>query len=123
MSQCEVIHIRDRKPGDVYIGRPGKGEDGYFGNPHVVGFCKFCGVAHERGDACGQERRDDENRHSSARCVGHCTDERHQERGNEHRETHGKSDLQFISAKVNFNKDWEEKCDEERRKGCIGKIV
>ena len=51
MSQCEVIHIRDRKPGDVYIGRPGKGEDGYFGNPHVVGFCKFCGVAHERGEA------------------------------------------------------------------------
>ena len=28
-----VWHIRDRRPGDVYIGRAGKGEDGYFGNP------------------------------------------------------------------------------------------
>lgn len=28
-----VIHVRDRRAGDVYIGRAGKGEDGYFGNP------------------------------------------------------------------------------------------
>ena len=28
-----VWHIRDRRPGDVYIGRAGKSEDGYFGNP------------------------------------------------------------------------------------------
>ena len=28
-----VIHIKDRQPGDIYIGRAGHGEDGYFGNP------------------------------------------------------------------------------------------
>lgn len=28
-----VVHIRDKQEGDVYIGRPGKGETGYFGNP------------------------------------------------------------------------------------------
>lgn len=32
-----VIHIRDRQPGDVYIGRAGKGEDGTFGNPFSLG--------------------------------------------------------------------------------------
>ena len=32
-----VIHIRDQQPGDVYIGRAGKGEDGYFGNPFRLG--------------------------------------------------------------------------------------
>ncbi len=31
-----VIHIRDRREDDVYIGREGKGEDGYFGNPFVL---------------------------------------------------------------------------------------
>ncbi len=49
---CEVIHIRDRRPGDVYIGRAGHGEDGYFGNPHPVGrMCPICRVVHERGEA------------------------------------------------------------------------
>lgn len=33
----EVIHIRDRQPGDIYIGRGGHGESGYFGNPFLVG--------------------------------------------------------------------------------------
>ena len=33
MTETTVIHIRDSKPGDIYIGRPGKGESGYFGNP------------------------------------------------------------------------------------------
>ncbi len=49
---CEVIHIKDRKPGDVYIGRSGHGEDGYFGNPHPVGrYCQICGVVHDRADS------------------------------------------------------------------------
>lgn len=30
----EVINIWHKKPYDVYVGREGKGEDGYFGNPH-----------------------------------------------------------------------------------------
>lgn len=32
----EVIHIRDMKPGDIYIGRAKKGSDGYFGNPFYL---------------------------------------------------------------------------------------
>jgi hypothetical protein len=53
-----VIHIRslpkDYKdnPLYVYIGRAGKGNDGYFGNPHTVGWCSMCSVNHERGEAC-----------------------------------------------------------------------
>ena len=31
-----VVNIRERKSGDVYIGRAGKGEDGYFGNPFRI---------------------------------------------------------------------------------------
>lgn len=34
-------------PDSVYIGRPGKGEDGYFGNPIPRGVpCQVCGVTH-----------------------------------------------------------------------------
>lgn len=29
-----VIHMRERRLGDVYIGRAGHGENGYFGNPY-----------------------------------------------------------------------------------------
>jgi len=31
-----VVHIHKEKY-DVYIGRSGKGQDGYFGNPYVIG--------------------------------------------------------------------------------------
>lgn len=34
MTVTQVIHVKDSKPGDVYIGRAGKGQDGYFGNPY-----------------------------------------------------------------------------------------
>lgn len=33
--QTRVVHIRSEKY-DVYIGRAGKGQDGYFGNPIVL---------------------------------------------------------------------------------------
>lgn len=37
MGRTTVIHIQDRQPGDVYIGRAGRGEDdGYFGNPYTI---------------------------------------------------------------------------------------
>lgn len=36
---------------DVYIGRPGKGQDGYFGNPHPVGMCYICHKSHNRDEA------------------------------------------------------------------------
>jgi hypothetical protein len=35
---------------DVYIGRKGKGEDGYFGNPHPIGWCDICKREHDRDD-------------------------------------------------------------------------
>jgi hypothetical protein len=35
MAQTRVVNLR-REPYDVYIGRPGHGQDGYFGNPFPV---------------------------------------------------------------------------------------
>jgi hypothetical protein len=46
-----VVNIKHGEKYDVYCGRPGKGESGYFGNPHVVGFCQICNVEHRRGEA------------------------------------------------------------------------
>ena len=46
-----VVNLR-KEPFDVYIGRPGKGLDGYFGNPVVVHEeCPVCGSIHSsRGE-------------------------------------------------------------------------
>lgn len=35
---------------DFYIGRAGKGKDGYFGNPHSIGWCSICKRTHDRKD-------------------------------------------------------------------------
>lgn len=35
MSPTRAVNLR-REPYDVYIGRAGKGQDGYFGNPYRV---------------------------------------------------------------------------------------
>ena len=35
--KTQAIHIRERKAGDVYVGRAGRGDDGYFGNPFPLG--------------------------------------------------------------------------------------
>jgi len=44
-ARTRVVNI-NREAYDVYIGRPGKGEAGYFGNPHTShGPCRAC---HER---------------------------------------------------------------------------
>lgn len=49
----EVIHIRQssKSPNEVYIGRPGKGQSGLFGNPVVIGqSCPICKEVHgDRG--------------------------------------------------------------------------
>jgi len=54
----KVIHIKDApknwqsNPDYVYIGRPGKGLNGIFGNPHPVGFrCSTCNLSHAQGEA------------------------------------------------------------------------
>lgn len=41
------IRVGDRQPGDVYAGRPGRGELGTFGNPYPVGeVCERCRKFH-----------------------------------------------------------------------------
>lgn len=37
MKKTEVININSGEPYDIYIGRAGRGEDGYFGNPFNSG--------------------------------------------------------------------------------------
>ena len=42
-----VVNLR-KSEYDVYIGRGGRGQDGYFGNPVKVGeSCPICGVKHK----------------------------------------------------------------------------
>lgn len=43
-----VVNLR-HAPYDVYIGRAGKGFDGYFGNPIRPGRCFLCGGTHSFG--------------------------------------------------------------------------
>ncbi len=44
--KTRVVNMR-REPFDVYIGRPGKGEAGLFGNPVRIGaVCDECGERH-----------------------------------------------------------------------------
>lgn len=51
MPDCVAVNIRDSEY-DVYIGRPGKGQPGRFGNPHPVGkTCLICRTEHRRGEA------------------------------------------------------------------------
>lgn len=41
------MHVRSGQPYDVYIGRAGRGEDGYFGNPYArAERCCRCGDVH-----------------------------------------------------------------------------
>lgn len=51
-TSCKVIHIRDwtKSANQIYIGRAGKGQDGYFGNPSVKGqTCVICSQVHIKG--------------------------------------------------------------------------
>jgi hypothetical protein len=50
MFETTVIHIRDmhKHRNTVYIGRSGKGFDGYFGNEHPIGWCSKCKCNHDR---------------------------------------------------------------------------
>lgn len=51
MPDCVAVNIRDSDY-DVYIGRPGQGLSGPFGNPHPVGkICPICKIEHRRGEA------------------------------------------------------------------------
>ena len=44
--RTRVVNLR-KEPYDIYIGRAGKGQDGYFGNPIARGkSCPVCGKIH-----------------------------------------------------------------------------
>lgn len=43
---------------DVYMGRAGKGQDGYFGNDHYVGYCRKCQKNHTQEEAVEAFRAD-----------------------------------------------------------------
>lgn len=53
----QVINVRhappkwQRNPRFVYVGRPGRGLDGEWGNPHALGNCPACGAWHDRAKA------------------------------------------------------------------------
>src|SRR5687768_17066443 len=52
MPKTTVRNIRSAHVGApgklIYIGRAGKGQDGYFGNPHPIGYCEQCKTTHNR---------------------------------------------------------------------------
>lgn len=64
----KVIHIRNA-PNDwqnnsnyVYIGRPSKDGNGYFGNSHVIGWCNLCYKEHDRMECIAAFKQDHEAR-------------------------------------------------------------
>lgn len=50
MTKTKVVNVY-KDQFNVYIGRAGKGKDGYFGNDHPIGFCKICNIFHLREQA------------------------------------------------------------------------
>ncbi len=49
-KKTEVVNLY-KEPYDVYIGRAGKGQSGYFGNPvKVERLCFMCGETHAKGE-------------------------------------------------------------------------
>lgn len=53
----KVVNLRT-EPYDIYIGRAGNGQNGYFGNNHPIGFCSLCNQQHNRAEAIAAFRRD-----------------------------------------------------------------
>jgi hypothetical protein len=55
-----VVNLAKGEAYDVYIGRPGKGQDGYFGNPHTMGriYCPACQSWHDRPSAIAAYKKD-----------------------------------------------------------------
>ncbi len=56
----KVVNIKSGEKYDVYIGRPGKGKSGYFGNPHTMGgiYCPVCKSYHDRAGAIAAFKKD-----------------------------------------------------------------
>jgi len=60
MKETRIVNIRNGEKYDVYIGRPGKGTDGYYGNPHTMGgvYCSHCKSYHDRRGAIAEYKKD-----------------------------------------------------------------
>ncbi len=56
MGETVVVHVSQEY--DVYIGRPGNGRLGPFGNSHPIGLCPQCHVVHDRAAAIAAYKRD-----------------------------------------------------------------
>jgi hypothetical protein len=54
-----VVNLK-KEPYDVYIGRAGKGQSGYYGNRHTMGmvYCPECKLSHDRTDAIAAFKKD-----------------------------------------------------------------
>jgi len=57
-SMTKVINIKTGEPYDEYIGRAGKGKNGYFGNRHTHPFCKVCNREHTRDESIAEFKKD-----------------------------------------------------------------
>ena len=57
--ETKVVNLHN-EPFDVYIGRAGKGQDGYFGNRHPIGYCyqMQCLCQHDRKSAIEAYKKD-----------------------------------------------------------------
>ena len=56
-TSTQVVNLR-HDTYDIYIGRPGRHQDGYFGNGHVIGWCDICEVSHSRIEAIEAFKKD-----------------------------------------------------------------
>lgn len=55
LNMTKVVNIKENNY-DSYIGRAGRGRDGYYGNPHPIGYCKLCKRIHDREDSLKEYR-------------------------------------------------------------------
>lgn len=58
-KNTQVVNLKTHEY-DIYIGRAGKGKDGYFGNPHTLGyvFCEHCKSHHDREQSIAAFKKD-----------------------------------------------------------------
>ncbi len=57
----KVVNLKNSSY-DIYIGRSGNGQSGYYGNPHPIGYCEICKRTHTRKDSIAMFKLDFYNR-------------------------------------------------------------
>lgn len=56
-SKTKVVNLKSEAY-DIYIGRAGYGKNGFFGNPHPIGYCLLCRTQHDRVSAIAAFKKD-----------------------------------------------------------------